>query len=389
MRIEILWSMPPANSAILTPRSTLAQALLYADSVMLMAPESDDLLESEDWLTLMEIFGSSVDHVSLDNYDNYYQRNPAKSLQFLQILVLEAASLLAINEDRSAFKRLRQAQGGVDYFRPHMKKRNTASYPDDLTELVERTLTESSELARMTSFIRRQGLNSSGRFSQSRRRFTESEIKKLVRLVGVFEFTQRSLEPEAYPLVDDARGVWRGAQTQAGMLSGGGRKRAANASLALGQIQRLPSIRALDWYTVKDVRDGLTGPLARFRGAMAKISEEANQHPLDSSFNDFIEQVWITSVAPAIEEVEELSRQARFRSVFFDDVLGKLTTYSTPAIALAAGNIANLPLGVQAAVGLAAPAANAIAAIRAKRRVLASKDFLFLRLVEKRMSKLV
>ncbi|MFJ5692800.1 hypothetical protein ACIP9X_02965 [Arthrobacter sp. NPDC093125] len=371
---------------MLSPASTLAQALLYADSVTLMAPQSDDLLETSDWWQVVELFGSAIQRDSLDGYGYVYSKDEERSLPFLKLLVVEANALLAMNEDRLAFKKFRQAQVALTHFRPHKKKKYIRSYPTDLNDLVEQTLTgDGPALSRVNAFLRLHG----SRISQLRglRGATESELTKVERLVGVFEFTQRSLAANAYPLVDDARGYWRGAAAQNMMLSGSGQKRAANASLAVGQIQRLPSIRAMDWFAVKDVREGLRGPLIRFRSAMSKLSVEATVHPLDASFDDFVEEVWLTSVAPAIEEVEELSRQAQFRAVFFDDVLGKLSTYSSPAIALAAANFASMPLALQAALGLAAPAANAIAAIRTKQRALASKDFMFLRLVEKRAAR--
>ena len=146
--------------------------------------------------------------------------------------------------------------------------------------------------------------------------------------------------PQSYGLVDDARGVWEDHGIQDTLLPSGRRNRASAASLAIGQMQRLPSARAIDWRVTADLRHQLGEPLARFRAAMGKLAASDSPNPLDQAFDDFIETIWMTEVAPALAELEDLSRQGQLREVFFDDVSGKLTTYAGPAIALIGGSIA-------------------------------------------------
>jgi hypothetical protein len=61
---------------------------------------------------------------------------------------------------------------------------------------------------------------------------------------------------------------------------------------------------------------------------MSEISVAAEAHPLEEDFDAYAEHVWRTRVAPALNELDELIREASLRSVFFGDVLGDLSSYA-------------------------------------------------------------
>jgi uncharacterized protein YbjT (DUF2867 family) len=112
----------------------------------------------------------------------------------------------------------------------------------------------------------------------------------------------------------------------------------------------------------------------------------AEEHPLDESFDDFIETTWVEDVAPALDELDELVRSAGIRSLFFENVLGDLKSYFSAAVALASGQIAHTPIEGQVAIAAISPLAAAVAASYKKRRAYVAHDFLFLKRLNDKLS---
>ena len=119
--------------------------------------------------------------------------------------------------------------------------------------------------------------------------------------------------------------------------------------------------------------------LRRFRAAMSEISTAAEAHPLEEDFDAYAEHVWRSRIAPALNELDELVREASLRNVFFGDVLGDLSSYAGPVIGIGAALNDALPALASAAIAAASPAVSTLAHWREKRRALRRHDFLFLR----------
>jgi hypothetical protein len=198
-------------------------------------------------------------------------------------------------------------------------------------------------------------------------------------LLGVY--SERALQPHSYALLDDSEGVLnqqvRGEAVE--RIRGWAAVRSREASLSTTVLRRLPSPGATEpWDVVADIRKHLQPSLGRFRAAMSEISAAAEAHPLEEDFDAYAEHVWRTRVAPALNELDELVREASLRSVFFGDVLGDLSSYAGPVIGVGAALSQALPALASAAIAAASPAASTLAHWREKRRALRRHDFLFL-----------
>jgi hypothetical protein len=141
------------------------------------------------------------------------------------------------------------------------------------------------------------------------------------------------------------------------------------------------------WDVVADIRMHLQPSLRRFRAAMSEISTAAEAHPLEEDFDAYAEHVWRSRIAPALNELDELVREASLRSVFLGDVLGDLSSYAGPVIGIGAALSQALPALASAAIAAASPTASTLAHWREKRRALRRHDFLFLREAEMRLTR--
>lgn len=347
----------------------LPHALLYADRVTLVAAAGSDFLEYDDAEELAHVLGQNLQLIEADYFD--FDQFPAILRTIAGIYGLESANHLRAERHEDALRKLRIASsaltradltfGDLDGLRNQLESRGWD--PESLME-----------------FARANNL-------EPPIETTEEDLDQVRQAAVIHEFFSRALDPQSYGLVDDVRGAWEDHGIQQSLLPSGQRPRAAAASLAIGQMRRLPSARAIDWRVTAELRVQLGEPLARFRGAMGKLSATDDLNPLDVAFDDFVETVWTNEVAPALAELEELSRQSRLREVFFDDVSGKLTTYAGPAIALVGGSIANAPLYAQGAIAAAGPLLAGMSAQRMRRRIMKSRDFYFLHAIEKAFRK--
>jgi hypothetical protein len=375
MHIELLWSLP-IEEGLVGPASTLAHSLMYADTVRVVAPESDELLEAGDWTEVMDLFGEVVDYVGIDSA-TYELRNTDFALEVLESLLAEAATRRQRDDARGAAQHVRWASAifREANFMGHQRKKSDprGPLPSDLSELI--ALKVEGRVADQ--------LQAAARVA-TRADWDPTVDVEVSRYLGRYEFMRRALTPGCYPLVDDLRGFWANSDVQEQLVNGAVRSRSANASLAVGQMMRLPSAQATTWDLVRYAREELSAPLVRFRAAMSRLSESAAEHPLDRSYEDYVEKVWLEEVAPALQELDELTRESRLRSLFFEDALGSLSTYAGPFIALAGSTFAHLPIAAHAVVAASTPIASTVAAHRAKRRAMSSHDFAFLRKLEDR-----
>jgi hypothetical protein len=138
---------------------------------------------------------------------------------------------------------------------------------------------------------------------------------------------------------------------------------------------------------VAELRQRLNVPLSRFRVAMARIAQAADSDPLDDDeFDSFAQTVFRTEVAPALEELQELTQEASLRSIFLSDVAGDPYSYVGPSMGLIAAFGAAVPALIAAAVGATTPIARGLSHARDRRRALRKHDYLFLIDAQRRLA---
>jgi hypothetical protein len=170
-------------------------------------------------------------------------------------------------------------------------------------------------------------------------------------------------------------------------IVGWAKTRSVEASLGIGSIRRLPAPRSVPWDVIADIRQSLREPLLRFRSAMADYSVASDTHPLDEDFEGYTGHIWRARIEPALVELEELTREASLRTVFFEDVTSDLRTYAGPFLALTAASVAKMSNLIAASVGVATPIISSLAHLRARRRAIRSHDFYFLHEVAQQLGK--
>ena len=62
---------------------------------------------------------------------------------------------------------------------------------------------------------------------------------------------------------------------------------------------------------VVGIRDELRRPLTAFRSEMVKLSVALGATPLDSDFDEAAQNAWVERVEPALDELDELTRERR------------------------------------------------------------------------------
>jgi hypothetical protein len=166
------------------------------------------------------------------------------------------------------------------------------------------------------------------------------------------------MQPHSYALLDDSERVLNqhARDEAAEQIRSWAAVRSREASLSATVLRRLPSPNAAEpWDVIADIRMHLQPSLRRFRAAMSEISTAAEAHPLEEDFDAYAEHVWRSRIAPALNELDELVREASIRSVFFGDVLGDLSSYAGPVIGIGAALSQALPALASAAIAAASP----------------------------------
>jgi hypothetical protein len=354
------------------PRGSLASgarslmpAVMYADKVSVICPESDDALEMSDYFTLKNALPGTVDFLAIDSAYAQYNKNgepvgsgplePDVFSGLFEQYIHDVENALENDDEELAIYQLARAFA---------------------------LLTEHVIQYDVESILREYIPNLSPRIVRTAEGAQSRVSKDVIRdhLMGVY--SKRALQPHSYALLDDSEGVLnqhvRGEAAE--RIRGWAAVRSREASLSTTVLRRLPSPSATGpWDVVADIRVQLQPSLRRFRAAMSEISAAAEAHPLEEDFDAYAEHVWRARVAPALNELDELVREASLRSVFFGDVLGDLSSYAGPAIGIGAALSNALPALASAAIAAASPAASTLAHRREKRRALRRHDFLFLR----------
>ncbi|MDX6308747.1 MAG: hypothetical protein QOI06_1793 [Nocardioidaceae bacterium] len=345
-------------------------ALLYADRVTVICPRSDDVIEMSDYFKLMEALPDACAFHALDSgyLDATWQARfpnenptmmdygpyaPGVFYSLANQYVSTARSALEAGDETEAVRAisclLALLKGGA--------------YELDVGGFFRTNLPPLDEDIWEAAFH----LESDAR----------AEVIPQWLLGAYLEHARR---PGNYALLDDkSRLLSNPARAVAGAeIKGWVARRMTEASLSTAILSGLPSPRTSEtWDVVADLRNHLAESLRRFRSAMAELSLAADSHPLEEDFDAYFESIWRIRIAPAIQEVEELSREAQLRSVFFDDVLGDLTAYAGPFLGISAALQGTLPALASAAIAGASPALSTFAHRRTRRKALQHHEFFF------------
>jgi len=214
-----------------------------------------------------------------------------------------------------------------------------------------------------------------------------------------FGFLTKSVKT-SIPLFDEAsNSLMRAAMNSKIIsLSESEKKKITHAGLSDNLIQRLPSFDTASVDEIIDIRKGLDGPLIRFRSKVLSYAESIQSLPWDDDFEYKCSMLYDKDVAPAVQEIDELSRE----NSFVRNLTGKIASderlwESVPglAISVAAGFIPSFTDAISADTAILATggawAAQKIVATykehQEKKREISKKDLYFYYKAGKRLSK--
>lgn len=378
--VLVAWMPDQRTWRLAEDARVLTASLIYADRATVLCPQSDDLLELTDYFDVRHHLPESLEYHALDsiyarldesgepvvdeNGNNIWEPiYPESRIRLAELYVAQATKALDDNDAEE----LAQWLAKLMVLREDLVDWYFSQYA-------------SHEFLKSTTSIRRR-IEELEAARDGVRKETEAEIL-------LAAFAQAVQEPGKYALVDDIRGLLPEASRAWGVeqIAGWARTRTVEASLGIGSIRRLPAPKTVPWDVIANIRQSLQDPLLRFRSAMADYSVASDTHPLDEDFDGYTEYIWRTRIDPALVELEELTREAYLRTVFFEDVTSDLRTYAGPFLALTAASVAKMSNLITASVGIATPVLSSLAHLRARRRAIRSHDLYFLHEVARQLS---
>ena len=148
----------------------------------------------------------------------------------------------------------------------------------------------------------------------------------------------------SYPLFDEQSNNLMGAAVKSNIikLSDVDKRKITHAGFSDNIVQRLPSFDQAPVDEILDIRKELNPSISRFRSKMISYSDTLQTMPWDKDFESECSMLYYQEVAPAITEIDELSRD----NSFLKNLGGKLimdkdfmTTAGQLAISVAAGGV--------------------------------------------------
>jgi len=365
--VELLigWLPSKERDAELSLRAglpTLMPGLLYADQVNVLCPMSDDFFEMDDFSAVNRSVRDRYELWACDGGYPVDEDDPSAGVEPLVPEVWIEHAQRYVDEARAGIENgdpMVTAEALVKY-----KVLSWGAHGYGGPEVLKHHLPDLDE----------KWVETAGQVGS--RAYNEAEAALLRET-----FLALADQPGIYPLLDDPSGALVTTPRDGNEALGRwARTRGAEGTLAVELLRRLPSPRSdTPWDAVVDVRDSLDEPLARFRRALAtSASEAAPEDPFSEDFVEFTTHVWRTEAVPALDELDELTRSASLRQVFFDDVLSDLSTYAGPTIGLVSALSSSVPAIASATLAVATPALRTIAHKRARAKEVSGHDFLFL-----------
>ena len=154
----------------------------------------------------------------------------------------------------------------------------------------------------------------------------------------------KSAVEDSYPLFDEQSNNLMGAAVKTNIikLSDIDKRKITHAGFSDNIVQRLPSFDQAPVDEILDIRKELNPSISRFRSKMISYSDTLQTMPWDKDFESECSILYYQEVAPAITEIDELSKD----NSFLKNLGGKLimdkdfmTTAGQLAISVAAGGV--------------------------------------------------
>ncbi|ADG71974.1 hypothetical protein [Brachyspira murdochii] len=119
---------------------------------------------------------------------------------------------------------------------------------------------------------------------------------------------------KSYPLFDEESNNFILSMSELGIfdLSNINKKNIRHASFVDKTILMLPSFDFLKVDEILDIKKSLIKHIDRFRGSMLKYTDEINAMPWDRDFENECYSIYSKYIAPAIEEIDELTKENSF-----------------------------------------------------------------------------
>ncbi|MFL0242347.1 MULTISPECIES: hypothetical protein [Mycobacteriaceae] len=365
LEMVVTWHPGAGGSSLRTGSRAIAPALLYADKLVVWSDERDHALEAADYFELLDV---SEDIVEFEGLDSSYlgEDNVLVGLD-------EPANEMVVEWHSNEISKL--SVDDVDGIWQHVQVMQDINRDSVIDFVFDSLLPRDYDLfSEILDRVRRTPYT----------HMKSDECVSEVLLANHIIQTQGRIG-----LLDDLRGNIDIRATQFGKdnLVSYAQTLNAQGSLGVGAIQRLPSIRQIEWTEVWHAREQLQAPLRRFRSATLELVKGQVAHPVDEEFAAFVDFTWQSKMSPAIEEVEELVREKSLRQMFFLNALGDLKTYAGPGIGIAVAETINVAGWVGASVGAATAAGKLAADFIKARREVAKHNFFYLYEIERRAAK--
>lgn len=206
----------------------------------------------------------------------------------------------------------------------------------------------------------------------------------------IADFTSRLIgivtERRSFPLLDDASAdLVRAMEREGTEIPAESMRRGAEVSSAVSFMGYLPAFERLGMDEILDLRIELSGPLSRFRGALAKLSREFEMRPIDEGFEIELEDAWREQVAPALTEIRETLAEHGLLKETASIALGdprRLMIEAGGVVAAGNGELLSFPGLMTAGMAVGVPLADTVGRAVAKtietRREVRKNAFFFL-----------
>jgi hypothetical protein len=389
--LHLVVAAQPGSSLTVAPELGLVKAaLLYGEKVTLLSPittmllgvealehfsplqqidlvrrvapylsNGAELAESESGLNQLEDLLRSTTH-SASLSERLLRAGVVQQLQPVRQILSEAVRGLERETGIDQLSRAR-AKGYVQI---------ESANPDDAVDLLASCIISASQT---DSGARRDDSQTS--------RIVETFIEKLSRHLSsgvdylIFDEQVASLTEAAI-----REGLFKPARGPAG--------RCAQAMTATAFMGRLPTFPDATVDEVLDIRAELAKPLTQFRSAMVSVSKEFTSEAWETDFDDEIQNAWVESVAPAIDEIEASVHDNRSLLTKAAGVAGVAHT-SFPGLVVAAAGIGGHDDPVVltgAALSAGVPLLQALRDQRREDRDIRMQPFYFLYAVQQSLS---
>lgn len=169
-------------------------------------------------------------------------------------------------------------------------------------------------------------------------------------------------------------------------------RHASEAAVGAGLVARLPALPDVPIDELMDLRQDLSGPLIRFRAAVARLADQLAFSVLDDDQRAIIDDAWRTEVQPAIDDIEEGFAEHTLVREFLRQLQTNFARFLTEGTAMyiGFGQFTTLNEWLTATAAAAGPTGDAMfgafGARNTGRRELKKRDMFYLYEAHRRMS---